>query len=71
MDRARPSLTLGKRVTLFGAVLTDVGPANVNGARDEAVRRMQDKNGEVHLVLRDVVEEAPETLHRSSFGWRP
>lgn len=71
MDGTGPSVTLGKRVTLFAAVLTDVGPAIVNGEPQESVRQMADSEGHVHLVLRTVIEKAPETISRASFEWRP
>lgn len=70
-------MTLGKTVTLpLGRVVTDIGPGQVVVAggetiTDEGLRRVQDKDGNVILVIQRVIEELPETLHRDSFIYKP
>lgn len=64
--------TLGKLVTLpLGAVVTDTGPAVVNGVRDEGVRVCVADTGQVFRVLARVVCALPETTRRASFDYRP
>lgn len=56
---------LGKRVTLFGAILVDDGPGRANGFIDGSIRRMVDeKDGTIHYVLASVIDALPPTIRR-------
>jgi hypothetical protein len=65
-------MTTGKTITTEqGRVVTDVGPATVDGAVDPILRRVVGDDGVEGLMIARVVRETPETIRRASFDWRP